>query len=147
MAPDINMIVRQLLKYKVTSNMNEAMHIAESLVQRTQAMSEEDRLFKELLISALTPQEVMSIGSTASVDELKKEITSLREELEALKITVHALKDRPQRSSQSQGDDAQSDPPQATAPKKIGVGYGEARKEYDAESISVEKMFYYGNKR
>ncbi|MFH1133117.1 MAG: hypothetical protein V1735_01370 [Nanoarchaeota archaeon] len=151
---DINTIVRQLLKHKVTTNIGDAMRIAEFLIQAEKAQSPEDLEFKQLLLAALTPQEIMTIGGKVQQDELKAEIAALKKQIEALKIAIEGLKDRansqpagqPSPASQS----AEQPPQQAEAPKKvktIAVGYGEARQEFDPSKFSVEKMFYRGNKR
>ncbi|MBU0980746.1 MAG: hypothetical protein KJ709_08125 [Nanoarchaeota archaeon] len=128
-----NFIIRQLLKHKVTSDMNAAKRIAEQLLKHEDGQSDEDKRFHSMLISALTPKEIMSIGSDDALDRLKNEVKELKEEIAVLKKKVA----NPQQLKI--GETANKEP-------AMTCGSGESKQAYNEEDVAVDKIFYFGKK-
>ncbi|MFH1409753.1 MAG: hypothetical protein ABIH34_07615 [Nanoarchaeota archaeon] len=122
-----NMIIRKLFQHKVTMNPQEASRIAGQLIQHYENRSEDDKTFHSMLLGALTPQEILNIG-TAENEAMKKEIAFLKKEIEQLK--------------QGQSQKAQTTIAQSASPKPKE----KQEMQYTPDEVAVDKIFYYGKK-
>jgi len=168
-----NLVIRQLLKHKVASDMGAATKIAEQLIALHEGKSEDERSFQSMLLGALTPAEIMGIGGPKSevneVATLKKEIESLKWEIESIKRKtsnpkqqtlsetakpkkeatsvveqpIEPVQETQETASEEPADDGLT--PKPSTPR-TETREKEPKQEYNNDEVAVDKIFYFGNK-
>ena len=171
----LQVLVREVMRNKITSDFTQATKIAESLMAEDSRLSEGERYFKQVIFNKVTDDLLKWFAGNSLDKEIEKlhgEIEALRHEIaEVRKIAVQAAERKTvkrvieveedaetgevisqQPSQQHTGHNSMPSTapqlaPKAEEPKKANVGAGANRAEMDPSEYDISKVFYFGNKK